>query len=90
MILMSENTNTPRDRLTHKEFISIVNSYDHVFHAVEDGVGITHSFPPRGDMEYSWKKIIHAYTTSHELEKIKDTASDTDKRSVEEFYKRMQ
>lgn len=83
------NTNTPYDRCTHEEFVNIVNSYDHVFHAVHDGVGVTHSFPPRGDMEYSWKKIIHASMTTEQLEELKENTPEEHKRAVEELHKKM-
>lgn len=73
-------------RMTAQDFCAVVDSYAHVYDAVDAGVGVTHSFPPRGDLEHTWKKIVRARELENDLVVVSARATEQDKRAVEAFY----
>lgn len=44
--------------LEKDDFIKLVDSYSSVEKAILDGVGITHSFPPEGEVSAEWNMLI--------------------------------
>lgn len=48
----------PGEILEKDDFISLVDSYPTIEDAILDGVGITHSFPPEGEVSAEWNMLV--------------------------------
>ena len=57
-ISTSPRTVQPGEILEKDDFISLVDSYPTIEKAILDGVGITHSFPPEGEVSAEWNMLI--------------------------------
>ncbi len=51
----------PEEILEKDDFISLVDSYPTIEDAILDGVGITHSFPPEGEVSAEWNMLIWSH-----------------------------
>lgn len=57
-ISTSPRTVQPGEILEKDDFVSLVDSYPTIEEAILDGVGITHSFPPEGEVSAEWNMLI--------------------------------
>ena len=57
-ISTSPRTVQPGEILEKDDFISLVDSYPTIEDAILDGVGITHSFPPEGEVSAEWNMLV--------------------------------
>lgn len=48
----------PEEILEKDDFISLVDNYPTIEEAILDGVGITHSFSPEGEVSAEWNILI--------------------------------
>lgn len=52
----------PEEVLDKEEFIKLVDSYPSIEDAIQDGVGINHSFPPEGEVSAEWNMLVWTHS----------------------------
>ena len=52
----------PEEVLNKEEFIKLVDSYPSIEAAIQDGVGVDHSFPPEGEVSAEWNMLVWTHS----------------------------
>lgn len=52
----------PEEVLDKEEFIKLVDSYPSIEAAIQDGVGVDHSFPLEGEVSAEWNMLVWTHS----------------------------